>query len=482
MPVVPFVLAFLLMPTPERPAERTARDVTAADYLRFLVPSLVGVSMMLVPIRFGDSVNIGMGIVASLLQAQVAAALPTLATVVIGLSAAASVGVTLIRARMDAGEALRFESSTAAHPVLAMFLAGPTTLVARLAGAVAAVLVLLQRGPAWLISDATGGVILNDLIPVIVAIFVVAPFLLPLLTDFGLMELVGTLCRKLFRPLFTMPGRSSIDALASWMGSAPVGVLITSQQYEQGFYTEREAATIATTFSVVSVAFALVIINFVGLGELFLPYYGAIVLSGTVAAIIMPRIPPLSRKRDVYYAPAGKQIAEELPPGRSLWSWGLELAVTRACRAPAAPVLLRRAVFNIYDIWFGLLPLIMSIGALALVLTEHTPIFTWLSAPLVPFLSVLGIPEASAAAPAFLVGFADQFLPAVLGQSIESPHTRFVIAGAAVTQLVYMSELGALILKSKISVSVVELFAIFLLRTLITVPVIALVAAWIFRT
>ena len=436
--------------------------------------------MMLVPIRFGDTINIGLGILADELRARAAGLLPGLVTSVIVLSAAATIAMTVFRSRLSAEAASRLEASPTVKSLLAVFLVGPMTLVARIVGAIAASLVLFQRGPEWLISDATGGVILNDLIPVIVAIFVVAPFLLPLETDFGLMELFGTLCRRVFRPLFTMPGRSSIDAIASWMGSAPVGVLITVQQYEQGFYTEREAATIATTFSVVSLAFALVIIDFVGLSELFLPYYGAILLAGVVAAIIMPRLPPLSRKRDIYYELAGKQITEDLPPGRSLLSWGFELAVWRARRAPTVSALLRRAVFNIYDIWFALLPLIMSIGALALVLTEHTPIFTLLSAPLVPFLTVLGIPEASAAAPAFLVGFADQFLPAVLGQSIESEHTRFVIAGAAVTQLVYMSELGALILNSKIPVTVGELFVIFLLRTLITVPVLAGVAALIF--
>ena len=36
-----------------------------------------------------------------------------------------------------------------------------------------------------------------------------------------------------------------------WVG--PVGVLITLQQYERGYYTAREAATICTNFSVVSV-------------------------------------------------------------------------------------------------------------------------------------------------------------------------------------------------------------------------------------
>ena len=462
---------------PAQPSERPSAAVfRTADYLKFLIPSLVGVSMMLVPIRFGDSINIGMGIIASALQAQLTSVLPAVATGIIVLSAIVTMYMHVLESRADPAHASRMAGS----PILALFLVGRIVLAARIAAAIAACLVFFQFGPAWLISDATGSVILNDLIPILFVIFLVAPLLLPLLTDFGLMELIGTLLRGVFRLLFRMPGRSSIDALASWVGSAPVGVLITAQQFEQGFYTEREAATIATTFSVVSVAFALVIVNFIGLGELFLSYYGTVVLAGTVAAVIMPRIPPLSRKRDEYYAPAGKQIAEEVPPGRNLLSWGIELAVWRARRAPGPVALLTRAALNILDVWFALLPLVMSIGGLALVLTEHTPIVDWLAAPLVPFLQLLGVPEAAAAAPVFLVGFADQFLPAVLGQSIASEHTRFVIACASITQLVYMSELGALILQSKIPVSVGELFAIFLLRTLITLPVIAIVALLLF--
>jgi nucleoside recognition membrane protein YjiH len=43
-----------------------------------------------------------------------------------------------------------------------------------------------------------------------------------------------------------------------------------------------------------------------------------------------------------------------------------------------------------------------------------------------------------------------------------------------------MSEVGALLLGSKVPVNVVELFVIFLLRTLVTLPVIALVAHMVF--
>ena len=69
---------------------------------------------------------------------------------------------------------------------------------------------------------------------------------------------------------------------------------------------------------------------------------------------------------------------------------------------------------------------------------------------------------------------ADMFIP------IESDITRFVIAAMSVTQLIYMSEVGALLLGSKIPVKLWELFVIFLLRTLVTLPVIAGVAHLLF--
>lgn len=51
--------------------------------------------------------------------------------------------------------------------------------------------------------------------------------------------------------------------------------------------------------------------------------------------------------------------------------------------------------------------------------------------------------------------------------------TRFIIAALSVTQLIYMSEIGSLLLDGKIPVNIFELFLIFILRTIITLPVIA---------
>ncbi len=80
------------------------------------------------------------------------------------------------------------------------------------------------------------------------------------------------------------------------------------------------------------------------------------------------------------------------------------------------------------------------------------------------------VPEAEAASQTLVVGFADMFLPAILASGIESEMTRFIIASVSVTQLIYMSEVGGLMLGSKIPVNFKDLVIIFLLRTLISLP------------
>ncbi len=437
--------------------------------LRFLLPSLVGILMFLTPYPTAGGVNIGIGILTDWTSARLGDSLPAIVTATVCLSALLSIYVFLARPPWAEGKS----------GLGRIFNVGITSVVLRVVGALLACMVLFQVGPEWIISDADGGVILNDLMTVIFVLFLYASVLLPFLTDFGLMEFIGTLARPLFKPLFRLPGRGAVDGAASWFGSSVVGIIITAQQHEEGYYTTREAAIMATTFSVVSVAFAVVVINFVNLGRYFLHFYGAIFVSGMVAAMVLPRIPPLSRVPNVRVGPEEPQN-EVAPTGRGPVSWGLELAKQRAAEVPPAAAMARQSLHTTFDIWFGLEPLVMVIGTVSLALANHTPVFEWLSLPVVPLLELLRLPEAAAAAPALLVGFADQFLPVILGQSIESELTRFVIACAAVTQLIYMSEVGVLILKSRLSLNVLDLFVIFLLRTVITVPICAFLAHLIF--
>ncbi|KJU79250.1 membrane protein [Ectopseudomonas oleovorans] len=447
----------------------TDNPYSVRQLLIFLIPSLLGVLLFLTPIVYEEKVTIGLGVMADALKAAVSDQLPAIATGLLLLSAVLGLFGSLLKPRW----------LTERRALNDLFVLPPLWLALRVLGGLFAAMTFWQFGPEWVWNANTGGGVLKDLAPVLITFFLVAGLILPLLTDYGLMEFCGTLVRNVFRKIFGLPGRSAIDAIASWLGSGTVGVLITAQQYQKGFYSAREAAVIATNFSIASIAFSLLITSFMKLDHLFVPFYLTVVVAGLAAAIITPRIPPLSWKKDEYVVGVGKQINEDVPAGTSLLRWGLLQAVRRANANPSPGQMVKVGVHNVVDIWLGLLPLVMAIGTVSLAIAEFTPIFNWLSAPIVPLLELLQLPEAAKAAPAMLVGFADMFLPAVLGKGIESELTRFVVACVSLTQLIYMSEVGVLIIKAKLPLNLLELFVIFIIRTLITLPIIALMAHWI---
>ncbi|MDN6161542.1 MAG: YjiH family protein, partial [Atopostipes sp.] len=352
--------------------------------------------------------------------------------------------------------------------------------IIRIIGFIFATLVFFQIGPEWIWSADTGGLVLYDLILGLFSIFLFAGLILPFLTEFGMLEFIGVLLTPVMRPLFGLPGRSSVDAVASWIGDGTIGVSLTNKQYKEGFYTEREASVIATTFSAVSITFSLVVLEQVGLVSLFGPYYLTILASAVVAAIVIPKIPPLSRKKDEYYDGTKADIGEEIPEGYTNFEWARELALKKAKKSFIAANFFKNGFKTVTDLWFGVLPVIMAFGTIALVLAEYTPVFQWLGIPFIPLLKILRVPYAVEASQTIMVGFADMFLPSIIASTIPSEVTRFIVATLSVTQLVYLSEAGAVILGSDINITPVDLFLIFIQRTLVTLPVIVFAAYLIF--
>ena len=436
--------------------------------LRFIIPSVLGVFFFLFPIRHEGVYTIPMAVMSDALSDWLGESLPFIGTGLVVLSALVSLYFSLFRRVSDATTSRTASLFTVTRGWLAL----------RLLGAVIATMIIWKLGPEFIWSEATGHVVLYDLLTAILTIFIFASFLLPLLTEFGLMEFVGMALSRVFQVLFRLPGRSCIDALASWMTASSVGVLITSQQYETGYYSKREAAAIATNFSIVSLPFCVVVAKFAGLGHVFIPYYLTICVAGILTAIILPRIPPLSRIPDEY-SEAGKQITEGEARDDGLLSAGLEAALTKADAAPGPKQYFSGACHNLFDIWFGLMPPLVGIATLGLALAEYTPVFQILAYPFGLILSWMQLPEAGAASPALLAGFAEMFLPAVIAQGIESEVTRFVVIAVSITQLIFMSENGLLILKSRIPLNFAHLVLLFMLRTIISLPIIVTAAHWL---
>jgi nucleoside recognition membrane protein YjiH len=460
-------------------------------WLVFLIPSLIGVFLFMTPVPSGEIMTIPIAVMAKAIQALFSEIALGLIATIICITGVMSLVFSVFKPK----------SLTKFRLLNHLFNVSWIWLVTRLFGMAFVLLTYFQVGPHAITSENTGLLVLKDLLPVLHAItsettgllvlkdllpvlfsvFILAGLLLPLLLNFGLLELVGTLLTKVMRPLFGVPGRSAVNCVASWLGDGSVGILMTARQYEDKYYTQREAAIIGTTFSAVSITFCLVVIGQVKLEYLFAPFYLTVCLAGVVAAIIVPRLPPLRFKKDVLIdgeEPDGN--AELVPEGKTLFKHSLDVALTKAEKAPGLKGTIEEGLHNAFDMVFAVLPVVMAVGTFALIIAEYTPIFQYLGMPFIPFLELLQIPEAEMAAQTIMVGFADMFIPSILAAgSIESDVTRFIIAAMSVTQLIYMSEVGALLLGSKIPVNIFELFVIFILRTLVTLPVIALMAHWL---
>jgi len=422
--------------------------------LRFAVPSLASLLLFLVPFRIDGESTILVAELAAFLREGLAPVLPALILCIAGVSALGSLVVSLRRRERG---------------LLGMLFCVRWYWVAlRLAGAAIATMVVLGAGPEFLRGDSTGGTMVRQLVPNVMTLFLAVIFLLPLMTEYGIMEFTGVLLSRFFRRLFRLPGRGAIDAMASWLGAAPLGVLVTLQQYERGSYNRREALSIVSSFSLASVAFCLLIASILDITAIFLPFYGSVAIVSVVLAMVVCRLPPLSRVPESYHRESTDE--EAVPAGESLGRWALRQAVDRAARAYPVATQARHSAVRLLDLWFGLIPTVIAIGTFALALAEYTPVFGWIAWPFERYLSLLGVPEAAAAAPSMVVGFADMILPAVLGQSIESELTRFIIAGVSVTQVIYLSEIGALLLRSSIETSVAQLAGIFLVRTVLALP------------
>lgn len=457
--------------------EQEPADLSGADHVaiapaqkpaamkKFILFSIIGVLMFLTPLYWNGKWTIGIGILAEALKGVISGFLPLVAVGVVTLSAVLSLVVSCFKPAFARGETWQ-----------RLFKVSWFWLLLRVLGACFIVMIYSQQGPEWIISKFTGGVILNDLNPVLMPFFFFAVIMMPFLVDYGLMEYIGTLLRRPFQKIFRLPGRAAIDATASWLGAAPVGVLITTEQYRKGYYTLRESAAIASSFSLASAAFCLLITEFMGISHLFVQFYATVIVVGLIAAAVVPRLPPLSLKKNSYNPDSGKQINEDLPSGTSIHAWAVDRALHRAHAMPGFGKVTKDSFILLGDVYLGLMPVVFAIGTIALGLSEYTPLFKWLSAPIVPYLNLLGVPEAAAAAPSFVVGFADMFLPAVLGKGIENEMTKFIIAAMSVLQVIYMTEVGALILKAKIGLNLLELFAIFVIRTLICLPIVVLIA------
>jgi nucleoside recognition membrane protein YjiH len=427
--------------------------------MKFIIPSLIGAVAFIMPIPQKDSFNTILGMLIDLGKDVFKAYLPTAAMAFVVLSAIITVVAIAAKPKfITESEFLRD-----------LFVVSPFWAASRVLGGVFYVVILYKIGPEIVWNMDNGGTPGMVLAPALLIIFLILAAFVPLLTDYGLMEYVGTFARPVMRPLFRLPGRAAVDCIASWVGSSSVAVVITTKVHDQGYYTDREAAVISTTFSVISVAYIYVMADFVKLPHMYFQILISIYIVTFLLALIMPRIWPLSSVPDTYSGRAGQQrFGDDIPEGETLGGWALKLAVARASKQTPGATLVN-IVKSLVSLIVSTMPLVISWGTVVLIIANNTPIFSIIATPFTWLLELMRIPEAAEVGTAFLLSYADQFLAAVVGSNAQTDAARFMCAGISATGLIYMTEVGVLIINSSIPLNFVKLTFIYIVRALLTI-------------
>src|SRR5699024_10195611 len=212
---------------------------------------------------------------------------------------------------------------------------------------------------------------------------------------------------------YRVPGRAAVDAVASFVASPAVGVYITSQIYREGNYTAREAAFIVSNFSVVSIGFFALLASIGGI----LPYLPYMLLTSFIVtfivAIAMCRLPPLSRKKDVFFDGSAAQTSgEDSRRTGNIVARAWHAATERA--ASAGPDTVARSLWEAVTFAFKIVAYVLAIATPALIIAHYTPLFEYLGVVFEPLLHAMGLPDVEQIAPTILVGIAEVALPAII--------------------------------------------------------------------
>lgn len=318
----------------------------------------------------------------------------------------------------------------------------------------------------------TGGTTFSLVISLFLTFFI-GNLLLPLLTDFGAVEFIGSLASKIMRSVFKVPGYSAIDAIASFVGDGTIGIIVTDHQYQRGYYTQREAGIIATSFSIVGIAFATLVAEKLGFANNFFIFYGTILLVTIIIAFIFARI-NFFNFSDKYYEHATRHPKDEKLSFHEAFLNGVEV-----CQHANIKNIMTNTAKQIITTYIIFVPTIMCVGTLGLILATYTDFFSIISLPFVSLLDFFGFGDSSSVmAPSLLVGFVDMYLPTLFvsdpGLSISSA-AKFFIGVLSFCQLIFISETGMVFLNTKIGFKFVDLVKLFVIRTIISIPIILLI-------
>lgn len=301
---------------------------------------------------------------------------------------------------------------------------------------------------------------------------------LSFLIDYGLMAFVGIFMRYIMRPIWKTPGMSSIDALASFIGSYSVGLLITNKVYKDGYYSTKEACIIATGFSTVSTTFMVVVAKTLGIIDKWNIYFwGTLAITFIVTAITV-RLYPLRSKSDKGYL--NRDVIEEPKfTGGNIFSKALDEGVKAADKQ-------NNFLYNILKnlkegllISISIMPNFMAITFIGLLIVNYTPLFDFVSYIFLPFTKLLGLgDEAYTVAKACSITIVEMFSSSSIIMD-SSQLAKSVIAIVCVSEILYFAAPIPCMLAADIPIRIRDIIVIWIERIIFSL-ILAVPFAYLF--
>lgn len=350
-------------------------------------------------------------------------------------------------------------------------------VVFKVLGAIIGVMYVFHFGPALLFKKDYGPFLFEQLMMPLSVLIPVGAIALSLLVSYGLLEFVGVFMEPVMRPIFKTPGKSAVDAVASFVGSYSLGLLITNRVYKEGLYNKREATIIATGFSTVSATFMIIVANTLGLMPHWnLYFWGTLVITFIVTAITA-WLPPIVNESTEYYN------GQEGEPEVEIVGSRLKTAYAEALKKNATtPSLAKNVWDNLRDgleMTIAILPSILSIGFLGLILANFTPVIDWLSYIFYPFIYIFPTPDQALLAKASAISIIEMFLPSLLVAKA-ALSTKFIVGVVSVSAIIFFSALVPCIMATEIKIPIWKLVIIWFLRVVLTLLITIPLGLWIF--
>ncbi|MBA8764431.1 YjiH family protein [Staphylococcus coagulans] len=440
------------------------RDIK--NLIKFIVATLIGIIIVLIPFSFANGVD-------TILFHYIKAFVATF-QFPITLLIALIFCISTIMAVIDQIWKPNFIRQN--RTLKPLFSTTPFYTVNRILGTLITLMCLFHIGPTFLISEDTGTTMVN----LAVQLSVIVPIMLLFQTfilEFGAMEFIGELIGFLIKPIFKISEICAVSAISAWVGPGNAAILASKELFEKGYYTVKETAILGSQFSTSSIGWVVLVCSVLDVVDYFGYIFLGITIIGMIVAFICVRIPPISQYPDTYVDGTIK-TEESTATHHQKFKTATVMATKRASEVTASNFINKKDNMMFYVVW--LMPIIVCWGTLALAISVYTPVLAWISYPIQWILQVAGIPEAATTASAIMSGFADNYLPVILGSHITETSSKVVIAMMSILQLIFLSEIATLLTSANAIKKFSHIVIIFLERTFIALPFVILFVKLLF--